>query len=38
MKRYVTETVERNADGDKLQVIKVLPSKPNKVSYVVWVK
>lgn len=38
MKRYVRERVEKNADGEKLVVIEVLPSKPAKVSYIVWLK
>ena len=37
MKYYVTETTERNSDGDKLQVVKVMESKPNKLSYVIFV-
>ena len=38
MKRYVRERVEKNADGEKLQIVEVLSSKPAKVSYIIWLK
>ncbi len=35
-KRYVQEKVERDSDGKKLQVVKVLDSKPKKFKYIVF--
>ena len=37
MKRYVTESVERNSDGEELIKIEVLESKPKILSYIVWI-
>lgn len=37
-KIYVKEEFQRSIDGEKLQTVTVLESKPKKVSYIVFVK
>jgi len=37
MKLYVVEQTIKNADGDILKRIETYRSKPNKVSYVIWI-
>lgn len=38
MKVYVSERVERTVDGEELQVVQVIESKPKKFSYLVFVE
>jgi len=35
-KRYVQEKVEKDSDGKKLQVVRVLESKPKNYKYIVF--
>lgn len=36
MKRYVKESVIKNADGEELLVVEVTESKPKKVAFIIW--
>lgn len=38
MKLYVNEKVEETVDGEKLQVVEVLVSKPKDVSYLIFLE
>ncbi len=38
MKLYVNEKIEETVDGEKLQVVEVLESKPKDVSYLIFLE
>lgn len=37
-RRYVRDYTKRNADGERLQVVKVYESKPHRIDYVVFLE